>query len=195
LDDVVKSGKVRYIGASNVAAWHLMKALSYSTFHRMSKFVSLQAYYTIASRELEREMIPLLKDQNTGLMVWSPLAGGFLTGKFKREGQNDANARRTNFDFPVVDKDKAFRIVDALTPMASAKGASIAQLAIAWLLHQSVVTSVIIGAKSVDQLDDNIKSIDIKFSADELNTLEEVSKLGPEYPGWMLEFTAGDRKK
>jgi aryl-alcohol dehydrogenase-like predicted oxidoreductase len=194
LDDLVKSGKVRYIGASNLAAWQLAQALDFSNYTRVASFVSLQAYYTIAGRDLEREIVPLLLDQKVGLMVWSPLAGGFLSGKFRRDSKPTEGTRRTGFDFPPVDKERGFNIVDALDPMAKAKGASIAQLALAWLLHQPVVTSVIIGANKMEQLEDNLKSVDVKFTAEELTQLDTVSKLPPEYPGWMLSFTSFDRQ-
>ncbi|RFM27162.1 aldo/keto reductase [Deminuibacter soli] len=192
LDDLVKSGKVRYIGASNVAAWQLMKALDFSAYNRVAGFVSLQAYYTIAGRDLERELIPLLKDQRVGLLVWSPLAGGLLSGKYKRDEKAEG-ARRTAFDFPPVDKERAFNILDVLHPMAAAKKASVAQLALAWLLHQKVVTSVIIGANKMEQLEDNLLSVNVQFSEDELQQLHEVSQLPAEYPGWMLDFTGKDR--
>ena len=195
LDDLVRSGKVRYIGASNVAAWQLMKALDVSHYQHLERFVSLQAYYTIAGRDLERELVPLLLDQKVGLMVWSPLAGGFLSGKFTRENQQADDSRRTGFDFPPVNKELAFNIIDKLRPLAEAKGASVAALALAWLLHQKVVTSVIIGAKKMEQLDDNLKAVDVRFTPEELQQLDEVSKLAPEYPGWMLERTGGDRKE
>jgi aryl-alcohol dehydrogenase-like predicted oxidoreductase len=196
LDDLVRSGKVRYIGASNLAAWQLMKALDYSTYGQVAKFVSLQAYYTIAGRDLEREIIPLLNDQKVGLLVWSPLAGGLLSGKYSRDQQStESAARRINFDFPPVNKDRAFNILDVLHPMAKDKSVSVAQLALAWLLHQPAVTSVIIGANKMEQLEDNLKSIDVRFSTEDLQKLDEVSKLPAEYPGWMLEFTMGDRKK
>ena len=194
LDDLVKSGKVRYIGASNLAAWQLMKALDFANYTRVAPFVSLQAYYTIAGRGLEREIVPLLLDQKVGLLVWSPLAGGFLSGKFRRDSKPSEGTRRTSFDFPPVDKERGYDIVDVLDPMARAKGASIAQLALAWLLHRPVVTSVIIGANKMEQLDDNLKSVDVNFTADELKKLDEVSRLPMEYPGWMLEFTAFDRQ-
>lgn len=194
LDDLVKVGKVRYIGASNMAAWQLMKALDYSKYHHLSKFVSLQAYYTIAGRDLERELVPLLKDQKVGLMVWSPLAGGLLSGKYNRKEEKLEGGRRANFDFPPVNKDRAFDIVDALQIMAEHKGATVAQLALAWLLHQQVVTSVIIGANKIEQLEDNLKSIDVTFTSEELKQLDEISKLPSEYPTWMLERTGGDRK-
>jgi aryl-alcohol dehydrogenase-like predicted oxidoreductase len=194
LDDLVRSGKVRYIGASNLAAWQLMKALGYSEYRRIAKFISLQAYYTIAGRDLEREIIPLLRDQKLGLMVWSPLAGGLLSGKYSRDKEKETGGRRANFDFPPINKDRAFDIIDVLQPMASAKGTTVAGLALAWLLHQPAVTTVIIGANKMEQLEDNLKSIDIKFSTDELEKLDKVSRLPAEYPGWMLEFTGADRK-
>jgi aryl-alcohol dehydrogenase-like predicted oxidoreductase len=205
LDDLVKSGKVRYIGASNMAAWQLMKALDFAAYTRVASFVSLQAYYTIAGRDLEREIIPLLKDQKVGLLVWSPLAGGFLSGKYKREdfaqggsggaGGSGAAGRRTGFDFPPVDKERAFNILDVFHPMAQNKGVSVAQLALAWLLHQPAVTSVIIGANKIEQLEDNLASINVQFSTEDLQRLDEVSRLSAEYPGWMLEWTGRDRKE
>ena len=195
LDDLVKSGKVRYIGASNVTAWQLMKALDISHYTKLERFASLQAYYTIASRDLEREIVPLLQDQRVGLLVWSPLAGGLLSGKYERDGEGAEGARRKNFDFPPVDKGRAFRILDVLQPMAEAKKRSVAQLALAWLLHQPVVSSVIIGANKMEQLEDNLKSVDVTFSAEELQKLDDVSKLPLEYPGWMVEFTSADRQE
>jgi len=194
-DNLVKSGKVRYIGASNLAAWHLMKALSYSTHNRLAKFASLQAYYTVAGRDLERELAPLMRDQNVGLMVWSPLAGGFLSGKYTRDNASKEGNRRELFDFPPVNKEKAFDIIDVLQAIAPSKNASVAQLALAWLLHQPVVTTVIIGAKKPEQLVDNLKAIDVKFTPDELKKIDDVSKLTPEYPQWMIERQGGDRKK
>jgi aryl-alcohol dehydrogenase-like predicted oxidoreductase len=193
LDSLVQSGKVRYIGCSNLAAWHIMKSLSISSAQHLAKFVSLQAYYTIAGRDLERELVPLLQDQHLGLMVWSPLAGGLLSGKYNRT-TNPEDARRANFDFPPVNKEKAFDILDIMHPMAKEKNISVAQLALAWLLHQPVVTSVIIGATKTVQLEDNLKSVDVVLSKEELEKLDAVSKLAPEYPGWMLERMGADRK-
>lgn len=193
LDDLVTSGKVRYIGCSNLATWQLMKALSYSTYKDISKFVSLQAYYTIAGRDLERELIPLLNDQKVGLMVWSPLAGGLLSGKYGRNIEGPEDSRRVNFDFPPVNKEKAYDIIEVMQSIAQEKQSTVAQIALAWLLHQPAVTSVIIGAKKIEQLDDNLKAIEVKLSAEELQRLDEVSKLSPEYPGWMLERQGADR--
>jgi len=195
LDDLVRQGKVRYIGASNVAAWQLQKALDISHYQHLEKYASLQAYYTLVGRELERELVPLLLAEKVGLMVWSPLAGGFLSGKYTRENQQ-AEGRRggSGFDFPPVNKDLAFDIIDKLRPMAEAKGSTVASLALAWLLHQPVVSTVIIGAKKMDQLEDNLTAVDVKFTTEELQQLDEVSKLASEYPDWMLEFTSGDRK-
>ena len=193
LDSLVKSGKVRYIGCSNLAAWQIMKALGISAQQHLAKFVSLQAYYTIAGRDLEREVVSMLLDQKLGLMVWSPLAGGFLSGKYTREA-NAEEGRRVNFDFPPVNKDKAFDVIDVMQEIAVAKDVTVPQIALGWLLHQPVVTSVIIGAKRPEQLQDNLKAIDLKLTADELAQLEAVSKLSPEYPGWMIERQTADRK-
>lgn len=192
LDTLVKSGKVRYIGCSNLAAWQLMKALGISAKEHLSKFVSLQAYYTIAGRDLEREVVPLLQDQQIGLMVWSPLAGGILSGKYGRNIEAK-EGRRVNFDFPPIDKEKAYDIIDVMNEIAKAKKCTVAQIALAWLLHQSVVTSVIIGANKPEQLKDNLGSTEIKFTQDEIAKLDEISRLSPEYPGWMLERQGADR--
>lgn len=193
LNDVVRSGKVRYIGCSNLGAWQIMKAQGIADHHRMQRFQSLQAYYTIAGRDLERELVPMLQDQQMGLMVWSPLAGGFLSGKYRRNQEAQDGGRRTNFDFPPVNKEKAYDIIDVLDEMAKAKQASVAELALAWLLHQPVVTTVIIGAKRPDQLRDNLKAVDVRFTDEELRRLDEVSALTPEYPGWMITRQSQDR--
>jgi aryl-alcohol dehydrogenase-like predicted oxidoreductase len=186
LDNLVQHGHVRYIGVSNWAAWQIAKALGISERLGLARFESLQAYYTIAGRDLEREIVPMLKSENLGLMVWSPLAGGLLSGKYKRDGSSAEQGRRTNFPFPPVNMNRAFDCIDAMTHMAEAKGVTVAQIALAWLLHQKVVTSVIIGAKRVEQLDDNIAATQVKLNDDELAALDEVSQLAQEYPGWMF---------
>lgn len=185
LTDLVRQGKVRYIGCSNLTAWQIMKSLGVSALGHLEKFVMLQAYYSVAGRELEREIVPMLLDQKMGLMVWSPLAGGFLTAKFRR-GANDENARRSKFSFPPVNLEKGYEIIDVLIQVAARYSASAAQVALAWLLHQPVVTSVIIGARNADQLKDNLGSVDVKLSEEDLKELDEVSRLAPEYPGWMI---------
>jgi aryl-alcohol dehydrogenase-like predicted oxidoreductase len=196
LNDLVRSGKVRYIGLCNLAAWQVMKALGVSDRLNLSKFVSVQAYYTIAGRDLERELVPLIQDQNLGLMVWSPLAGGLLTGKFSSaEDKGPAGARRGAFDFPLVDKARAFKCVDAMRPMAERRKISVAQVALAWILNKSFVTTVIIGAKSMDQLRDNIASTRVRLDDAEIKQLDEVSSLPMEYPGWMLAFQGQARAK
>jgi len=193
LDDLVHSGKIRYIGCSNLMAWQLMKSLWISDKNSFNKFKSLQAHYSIAGRDLEREIVPLLKDQNLGLMVWSPLAGGFLSGKYRRNQMPEEESRRKGFDFPPINKEKAFDIIDIMDEVSKAHNASVAQVALAWLLHQKVVTSVILGVKNEKQLRDNLKSTEIHFTEDELKKLNEVSKLAPEYPGWMVDFMQEDR--
>jgi aryl-alcohol dehydrogenase-like predicted oxidoreductase len=194
LDTLVQHGHVRYIGVSNWAAWQIVKALGISERLGLARFASLQAYYTVAGRDLERELVPMMQSEGLGLLVWSPLAGGLLSGKFSREGGTDAGSRRTTFDFPPVQMDRAWDVVDTLGPIAAAKGVSVAQIAIAWLLHQPVVTSVIIGAKRLDQLDDNLAAIDVRLTADELSAIDRVSALPSEYPGWMIERQGGARR-
>ncbi|EHK68206.1 aldo/keto reductase [Achromobacter arsenitoxydans] len=185
LDNLVQHGHVRYVGVSNWAAWQIMKALGIAERLGLARFESLQAYYTIAGRDLERELVPMLQSEGVGLMVWSPLAGGLLSGKYGRDGAAEAGSRRAAFDFPPVDRDRAYDSIDALRQVADARGVSVAQVALAWLLHQQVVTSVIIGAKRVDQLDDNLAATGIRLTQDELDALDKVSALPPEYPGWM----------
>jgi aryl-alcohol dehydrogenase-like predicted oxidoreductase len=193
LDSLVTSGKVRYIGVSNWQAWKIAKALGISQFKNLARFDTLQAYYSIAGRDLERDLVPLLEAEKTGLLVWSPLAGGLLSGKFSRENQKPADSRRSEFDFPIVDKDRTWRILDVIAPIAKAHNCSPARISLAWLLAKPVVTSIIIGAKRVDQLQDNIAAVELKLTADELKQLDEVSALPPEYPGWMIPFQTANR--
>ena len=195
LDQLVRHGHVRHIGVSNWAAWQIAKALGISERLGLARFESLQAYYTVAGRDLERELVPMLASEGLGLMVWSPLAGGFLSGKFTRDTQGEEGSRRTKFDFPPVDKERAFDCVDAMRPIAQAHGVSVAQIALAWLLHRPQVTSVIVGAKRPDQLADNLASTAVALSDDELRALDSVSALPAEYPGWMLERQGEPRLK
>jgi len=191
LDDLVRQGHVRYVGVSNWAAWQIVKAHGISRAENLARFESLQAYYTIAGRDLERELVPMMRSEGVGLMVWSPLAGGLLSGKYSREGEGEG--RRADFDFPPVNKDRAFDIIDVIRPMAQARGVSVAQVALAWLLHQRVVTSVIVGARRIEQLTDNIAACEVDLTEAELAALDEASRLAPEYPGWMLGLQGGYR--
>jgi aryl-alcohol dehydrogenase-like predicted oxidoreductase len=193
LDDLVHQGKVRYLGASNLAAWQLMKTLGISEHRGLARFESLQAYYSIAGRDLERELVPLMKDQQLGLMVWSPLAGGFLSGKFRRDSQGPEGTRRAVFDFPPVDKERAYTIIDVMDGIAKAHGVSVARVALAWLLHQPHVTTLIIGAKTTEQLEDNLAAPSLKLTPEQLAALNTASTLPPEYPGWMIARQNDDR--
>jgi aryl-alcohol dehydrogenase-like predicted oxidoreductase len=188
LDTLVSQGKVRYIGCSNWYAWQIMKAIGISESKNLAKMDTLQAYYSIAGRDLEREIVPLLQDQRTGLLVWSPLAGGLLSGKYSRDNQKPADSRRSAFDFPIVDKERTWRILDVLRPIAQAHDTGVATVALAWILTKPFVTSVIIGAKRLDQLQQNLSATEIQLSEEEIRRLDEVSALPPEYPGWMIPF-------
>jgi aryl-alcohol dehydrogenase-like predicted oxidoreductase len=193
LDALVNQGKVRYIGCSNWQAWKIMKALGISEFKNLARFDTLQAYYSIAGRDLERDFVPLLEAEKTGLLVWSPLAGGLLSGKFSRQNQKPEGARRSEFDFPIVDKERAWKILDVVAPIAKAHGCSPARVSLAWVLAKPFVTSVIIGAKRMEQLSDNIAAVELKLTEEEMKKLDEVSTLPPEYPGWMLPFQGANR--
>ncbi len=195
LNDLVRSGKVRYIGLCNMAAWQIMKGLAISDKHHWTRFESVQAYYTVAGRDLEREVLPLLADQQLGLMVWSPLAGGLLSGKFGPDGKGPEGARRSSFDFPVVDKARAFRCVDAMRPIARRHQVPVAAVALAWLLARPQVSTVIVGAKTPEQLADNLGASRIELSPEELGALDEAGALAPEYPGWMLAMQGQYRAK
>ena len=195
LDQLVRHGHVRYVGVSNWAAWQIVKALGIAERWGLARFESLQAYYTVAGRDLERELVPMLRSEGLGLMVWSPLAGGFLSGKYSREQQAEAGSRRLEFDFPPVDKERAFDVIDVLRAIGDARGVSVAQVALAWLLHQPQVTSVIVGAKRQEQLADNIGATEVRLSAEELARIDEVSRLRAEYPAWMLERQGDVRRK
>ena len=195
LDQLVRHGHVRYIGVSNWAAWQIVKALGIAERLGLARFDSLQAHYSVAGRDLERELVPMLRSEGLGLMVWSPLAGGLLSGKYGRQQQAEAGSRRVAFDFPPVDKPRAWDCIDVMRPIAQAHDVSVAQVALAWLLHQPQVTSVIVGAKRPEQLADNIASAQVVLSVAERQLLDDVSALPPEYPGWMLERQGDSRRK
>lgn len=193
LEDVVRSGKVRYLGISNHPAWKVMKANSIAGKMGWTKFVALQNYYTIAGRDIEREIVPMALSEGLALMPWSPLAGGFLSGKYSRDKQKAGDSRRDEFDFPPVDKEKAYEIIDLMAEIAAGYNASVARIALAWMLNKPAVTSIIIGAKRNEQLLDNIAATNLKLSGEDLKKLDEISALSPEYPGWMVERQAQGR--
>ncbi len=195
LDACVRAGKVRYIGLCNLPAWQITKALGISERHNFAAFKSVQAYYSLVGRDLEREIVPLARDQGLAILPWSPLAGGALTGKYSRGGKAPEGSRRTQFDFPPVNPDRLAKLLDTMSPIAKARECSVARVALAWLLHQDAVTAVIIGAKTHEQLLDNLGAADLKLSGEELAALGDASKLPPEYPGWMLDFQPSNRRK
>ena len=189
LDDCVRQGKVRYIGLSNFAAWQIAKADGLARHLGTERFCSVQAYYSLVGRELEREILPAVRDLGLGTMIWSPLAGGFLSGKYS--GDDAGEGRRKNFAFPPVDATVGEAVVSVLRRIADAHDATCARVALAWLLYQEGVTSVIIGARTQEQLDDNLAATDVELSADELTQLDEASRLAPEYPQWVPPPTRG----
>ena len=194
LDAVVRSGKARYLGWSNLPAWMAMKMAAMQDARGLSRFVSAQVYYSIAGRDIEREVVPVSLDQGFGILPWSPLAGGLLSGKFDLESEDKGpeGSRRASFDFPPVDRSRAAACLRALRPIAAAHDTSVARVALAWMLQKPHVTSVIIGAKSEQQLDDNLAATKLKLSAEELQALDDASALPPEYPGWMVAFQNRD---
>jgi aryl-alcohol dehydrogenase-like predicted oxidoreductase len=194
LDDVVRSGKARYVGFCNLSAWKAMKALGYARASGFAPFVSAQVYYTIAGRDIEREIVPLAKEEGLAILPWSPLAGGLLSGKFDFEHPGPAGARRSSFDFPPVDKTRAASVVKAMRTVADSMGVSVARIALAWLLSRPFVTSVIVGAKTPEQLSDNLAATDTTLCPDDIAALDTVSALPPEYPGWMLDWQDRERR-
>jgi aryl-alcohol dehydrogenase-like predicted oxidoreductase len=193
LEDLVRQGLIRYVGVSNWPAWRIAKGLGIAERRGWARIDSLQAYYTIAGRDLERDIAPLLTEEGVGLMVWSPLAGGLLSGKFGPGSNGPLDARRASFDFPPVDRERAWRVIAEMREVAVAHDASVARVALAWLLAKPWVSSVIIGAKRTEQLRDNIAASELRLSQAEMAALDAVSALPAEYPGWMLDRQAGRR--
>lgn len=196
LDDVVRQGKVRYVGCSNLAAWQMMKAQAASERHGWSKFVASQSYYSLLGRDVEREIVPMALDQDLSLLVWAPLAGGILSGKYDRSGADDPRARRATADypdFPPVDPDSTWDVVDVLRAVATRHGVSPAQVALAWVLSRPAVTSVVVGAKRAEQLADSAGAADLVLSAQDMAELESVSDPGRTYPHWVWDFAGGGR--
>ncbi|HKO43913.1 MAG TPA: aldo/keto reductase [Pyrinomonadaceae bacterium] len=188
LDDLVRWGKVRYVGCSNWAARHLMKAMMMSEAREWASFVSLQAYYSLVGRDLEYELLPLCREENIGVLPWSPLSGGFLSGKYRRDNPTPEGARRSSFDFPPVDVERGFDAIEVLDRIAKERKSSVPQVALAWLLAQPGVTSVIIGANKMSQLEDNLKAADLALTAAEIEMLSATTAPRPIYPQWMIEL-------
>lgn len=186
LEDVVRSGKVRYIGISNHPAWMVMKANSYAEKMGWTKFVASQNYYTIAGRDIEREIIPMALSEGVSIMPWSPLAGGFLSGKYTRKNEIAGNSRRDSFDFPPINKEKAYDIIDLMAEIGNQHQVSVATVALNWVIKQPGVTSTIIGAKTLEQLNDNLKAVSLELTPDDMKRLNDASVLTSEYPGWMI---------
>ncbi len=195
LEHLQDSGKVRYVGASNYAAWQLMKALGIAERDRLPRFVSQQVYYSLQERSVEYELIPLAVDQGLGTLVWSPLAGGLLSGKYRR-GQPGPQGSRHLSDWdepPIYDQDALYDTIDVLVAVAGEHGVSAAQVALAWLLHRPSISSVIVGARTDEQLADNLKSVELSLSDEQRGRLEAVSRPPLLYPFWHQCQTAADR--
>jgi aryl-alcohol dehydrogenase-like predicted oxidoreductase len=195
LDDAVRAGKLRYIGCSNLAAWQAAKALGISALHGWHAFASIQACYSLAVRDVEREILPMAIDHGLGVLAWSPLAGGLLSGKFGRSRNAGDASRRTHIDFPPIAQEHGHRVIDALDVVAARHGVSGAQVALAWLLAQPGVTAAIVGARRVEQLQDNLRSLDLALSGEDFALLEQASALPPSYPGWIQAITNEHRAR
>jgi aryl-alcohol dehydrogenase-like predicted oxidoreductase len=195
LDSLVRSGKVRYLGASNYSGWHLMKSLGAADRLGMQRFVSQQIHYTLEAREAEYELVPVTLDQGLGILVWSPLAGGLLSGKFRRGQSGPEGSRHLKGwnEPPIRDESRLYDIVEALVSIAEARGVSAARIGLTWLLGRPGVTSLVVGARDETQLADNLAAADLKLSEEERRQLDEVSRLPLLYPYWHQAWTARDR--
>ncbi len=193
LEDVVRAGKVRYLGISNHPAWQVVKANDIAEKMGWTRFVALQNYYSLAGRDIEREIVPMAQSEGLALMPWSPLAGGFLSGKFTRKNQVAGDSRRDTFDFPPVNREKAYDIIDVLIDIGKKHNTSAARVALAWTGSRPSVTSIIIGAKTMAQLKDNLAATQLTLTEEEIARLDAVSALTPEYPGWMMERQLQER--
>jgi aryl-alcohol dehydrogenase-like predicted oxidoreductase len=196
LDTLVRSGKVRYIAASNYAGWQLMKALAVADSHGYERFVSQQIYYSLESRDAEYELVPLAVDQGLGILVWSPLAGGLLSGKFRRDRTAPEGSRHLSEEWnepPIRDEEKLYDTIDVVLDIAGSHGVSAAQIALGYLLAKPGVTSLVIGARTDEQLRDNLASADLALSDEEISALDKVSAPALIYPHWHQLNTARDR--
>jgi aryl-alcohol dehydrogenase-like predicted oxidoreductase len=195
LDSLVRAGKVRYVGCSNFSGWHVMKAMEVARRDRRIPFVSQQIHYALQAREAEYELIPLALDQKLGVLVWSPLAGGLLTGKYRRDAKAPPGTRQTAGwrEPPIADEDKLWQIVDALVDIAGARGVSASQVALAWLIARPGVTTLILGGRNEAQFKDNLGSLDVKLTSEERSRLDQVSQPTLLYPYWHQARAASDR--
>jgi aryl-alcohol dehydrogenase-like predicted oxidoreductase len=193
LDSLVRAGKVRYLGVSNWAARHIAKALGVSAKEGLSRFQALQAYYSLVGRDLEHELLPLCREENLACLPWSPLSGGFLSGKYRKERPPPEGARRASFRFPPIDEARGFDAIEALEKLAAEKQATVAQCALAWTLAQDGITSIIVGASKLTQLEDNLGATDLLLSATEVARLGAITAPGPLYPQWMVERQGAGR--
>ena len=192
LDTIVQSGRARYVGVSNWAAWQIARAIGKTEQFGLAPLASLQAYYSMIGRDIEHEIVPMLEAEGLGLMVWSPLAGGFLSGKFRR-GQ-EGEGRRAGFDFPPIDRDRGYDAVEAMDDIAASHGATVPQVALAWLLAKPAVSSVIVGARKLSQLEDNLGACDVQLSQEEVARLDGADPRPVQYPGWMIDRQAAFRR-
>ncbi|UNZ20835.1 aldo/keto reductase [Streptomyces sp. 891-h] len=194
LDSLVRAGKVRYLGVSNYSGWQLMKALGVADAHGYQRFVSNQIYYSLESRDAEYELVPLSLDQGLGIMVWSPLAGGLLSGKYRRGQQADSGRHLTEWSEPPVrDEEKLYDTIETVVDIADAHGVSPAQVSLAYLLAQPGVTTLVIGARKDEQLRDNLGAVDVRLDAADLDRLDKVSAPELIYPHWHQAALAADR--
>jgi aryl-alcohol dehydrogenase-like predicted oxidoreductase len=194
LDTLVKQGKVRYVGCSNFSGWHIMKCMMAADRHNFQKFVVQQIHYTIEAREAEYELLPIAVDQGVGVQIWSPIAGGLLSGKFTRTQKPDISRHLSGWSEPPIrDEERLYKIIDTLIAIGKAHGVSAAQVALAWLATRPGVASIIVGARNEVQLKDNLAAASLKLTADDLKTLEEVSALPLIYPYWHQFNSASER--
>ncbi|HEX5458479.1 MAG TPA: aldo/keto reductase [Steroidobacteraceae bacterium] len=192
-DAVVRAGKVRYLGFSNWSAWKVAAALEIQKANGLAPFTHGQMYYSLVGRDVERDVIPMMRRYGLGLTVWSPLASGFLSGKYTRQSLSDPNNRLSGFDILPFDKQRGFELVERLRGIAAAHGASVAQVAIAWLLSRSAVSSVIVGSTKLSQLEDNLKAVAVTLTAAQIADLDAATALSPVYPNFFMENIATDR--
>jgi aryl-alcohol dehydrogenase-like predicted oxidoreductase len=195
LNDLVRAGKVRYIGYSNWAAWKASAAFRIQAERGWAKFTSGQMYYSLLGRDVEHEVIPFLQYHGLGMTIWSPLAGGFLSGKYTRENLKSSENRLSGFDLLPYDKEFGFKLVEKLREIGQEHRASVAQIALAWLLSKPVVSSIIVGATKPHQLEDNLKAVDVKLTAAEVADLDKMTAPTPIYPNWFNAMTVDAKHK